>query len=194
MSNKAVPVRPAATLLIIRDTPSGLEVFMVVRNRAVSFASGALVFPGGKVDQQDRDLINSNLTEGFDTLEPFEAACRIAALREAYEEAGVLLAHRADGSFISGEILATHEAERNRIANCELPFANFLRTHNLKLSAERVAPVARWVTPPESPRRFDTMFYLAVAPDDQIAEHDGGESVESVWVRPQPALADGEAG
>lgn len=167
---------------------------MVVRNRAVSFASGALVFPGGKVDGQDRDLINSELTEGFDTLEPFEAACRIAALREAYEEAGILLAHRADGSRISGERLAAHEAERARIANCELPFADFLRAHDLKLSADRVAPVARWVTPEESPRRFDTMFYLAPAPPDQIAEHDGGESVESIWISPQQALDEGEAG
>lgn len=167
---------------------------MVVRNRAVAFASGALVFPGGKVDQQDHDLIASDLTEGFAALDPFEASCRIAALREAYEEAGVLLAHRADGSFISGKVLAAHEAERHRIANCELPFEAFLRAHNLNLSAERVFPVARWVTPPESPRRFDTMFYLAVAPADQIAEHDGGESVESLWVRPAQALAEGEAG
>lgn len=194
MSNTAVPIRPAATLLIIRDTPEGLQVFMVLRNRAASFASGALVFPGGKVDQQDRDLIGSDLTEGFAALDPFEASCRIAALREAYEEAGILLAHRADGSRISGEILATHEAERARIANCELPFADFLRMHSLKLSADRVAPVARWITPEGSPRRFDTMFYLAPAPADQTAKHDGGESVESLWVSPQQALDEGEAG
>lgn len=194
MTNTPVPARPAATLLIVRNTPTGLEVFLVVRNRAVSFASGALVFPGGKVDQQDRDLIGSDLTEGFDTLEPFEAACRIAALREAYEEAGILLAHRQDGSRLSGDVLAAHEAERERIANCDMPFADFLRAHGLKLSAAAMAPVARWITPPESPRRFDTMFYLAAAPEDQIAAHDGGESVHSLWIRPQQALDEGEAG
>ena len=167
---------------------------MVVRNRAVAFASGALVFPGGKVDQQDHDLIGSELTEGFDALEPFEASCRIAALRELYAEAGILLAHRADGSRISGEKLSLHDAERARIANGEQPFADFLRTHSLKLSSERVAPVARWITPEGSPRRFDTMFYLAPAPADQTAEHDGGESVHSLWVRPQQALDEGDAG
>lgn len=167
---------------------------MVVRNRAVSFASGALVFPGGKVDNQDRDLIGSDLTEGFEALEPFEAACRIAALREAYEEAGILLAHKADGSRLSGEKLAQHTEERALIAKAEMPFADFLRTYNLKLSADAMLPVARWVTPKESPRRFDTMFYLAPAPADQIAAHDGGESVESLWVRPQQALDEGEAG
>lgn len=167
---------------------------MVVRNRAVAFASGALVFPGGKVDSQDHDLINSDLTEGFATLEPFEASCRIAALREAYEEAGILLAHKADGSRLSGEKLARHEEERDRIAHCELPFADFLRDHGLKLSADAMLPVARWVTPEGSPRRFDTMFYLAPAPADQTATHDGGESVESLWVSPQQALEEGEAG
>lgn len=167
---------------------------MVVRNRAVAFASGALVFPGGKVDQQDHDLIDSNLTEGFGALEPFEASCRIAALREAYEEAGILLAHKAAGSRLSGAKLAQHEAERARIANCELPFADFLSAHGLKLSADAMLPVARWITPEGSPRRFDTMFYLAAAPADQKAKHDGGESVESLWIRPQQALKEGEAG
>lgn len=167
---------------------------MVVRNRAASFASGALVFPGGKVDQQDRDMIGSDLAHGFDTLEPFEAACRVAALREAYEEAGVLLARRADGSVISGERLATHGDERARIAKGELPFADFLRTYDLRLSADAVLPVSRWITPPESPRRFDTLFYVAAAPQDQHAAHDGAESVNSVWIRPEQAIAEGETG
>ncbi|MGK2284670.1 NUDIX hydrolase [Pedomonas sp. V897] len=194
MSQPVRPV-PAATLLLIRDTPEGLEVFMVVRNRSIGFASGALVFPGGKVDTQDSALLHTDLAEGFDGLDPFEAACRVAALREAYEEAGVLLAHRAsDGALIPGKALEALSHNRAPIASGALPFADFLRDQQLRLAAERAVPVARWITPPESPKRFDTLFYVAAAPQDQTAAHDGGESVDSVWLRPAQAIAEGEAG
>ena len=168
---------------------------MVVRNRSIGFASGALVFPGGKVDAQDSDLAASDLAEGFPALAPFEAACRIAALREAYEEAGILLADRAsDGALISGSELDALSDNRAPIASGALPFADFLRNHDLRLAADRAIPIARWVTPPESPKRFDTLFYVAAAPTDQLAAHDGGESVHSVWIRPDQAIAEGEAG
>lgn len=191
-STVATP-RPAATLLLLREAPAGLEVFMVVRHHAIEFMSGALVFPGGKVDPQDSALAISDLCDGLDGLDPFDAAGRIAAIREAYEEAGVLLARDNNGALVSGDRLAAYGAERARIAQGNLPFAEFLRNAGFRLAADLLAPYARWIGPKEAPKRFDTLFYVAAAPVGQLAAHDGGESVDSVWINPARAVEEGDA-
>lgn len=153
--------RPAATLLLLRDSPAGLEVFMVVRNRQIDFAGGAMVFPGGRVDPADAALGD-----------PF----RIAAIREGFEESGILLARRG------GVMLGAHELPRDR------PFGALLAEHGLAPATDALAHIAHWITPVDMPKRFDTHFFAAEAPSAQIARHDGGEAVEGLWLSPQEAL------
>jgi len=159
-----VPPKLAATVLLVRDGPQGLQVFMVVRHHQIEFASGALVFPGGKVDREDRDLAG-----GDD-----DRAARIAAIRETYEECGVML---AEGS-----------------ASSTAPFYQRLRDERLNLALDALVPFAHWITPPILPKRFDTRFFIIAAPAEQIALHDGGEAVDSVWIEPARALAEAAEG
>ncbi len=154
------PARLAATVLLVRDGESGLQVFMVVRHHQIEFASGALVFPGGKVDPEDRALAGDDE----------DKAARLAALRETYEECGVLLTRP----------LAT--------ATSGLPFYERLRAENLEPALDALALFAHWITPTILPKRFDTRFYIAESPAGQIALHDGGEAVDSVWIEPRHAL------
>jgi 8-oxo-dGTP pyrophosphatase MutT (NUDIX family) len=190
--SKPVPARPASTVLLLRDGAEGLEVFMVVRHRQIEFASGALVFPGGRVDPGDRAI-----AEALPGLGPPEAgALRVAAVRETFEECGVLLARpRGAAELLDAARLARIEAE-HRAALCrgERPFAEVLAAEDLLPATDRLVPFAHWITPVSRPKRFDTHFFLAAAPPDQAARHDGGESVESVWIRPAQALAETEAG
>ena len=167
MPSEAAFPRPASTILLLRDGAAGLEVFMVVRNRAIDFAGGALVFPGGRVEEADAALG-----------EPF----RIAAIREAFEESGILLALRGD------EMLAEHSLPR------EGDFHALLAEHALTPAADALVHFAHWITPADMPKRFDTHFYLAEAPARQVGLHDGGEAVESVWITPAQALAEADAG
>jgi len=167
MDSPATP-RPAATILLLRDGAGGLEVLMVARAREVDFASGALVFPGGRVEPADAALAPAE-----DPLGTF----RVAAIREAWEECGLLLARPpAPPEGLEGAFVA-HLA-------------------GLGLSPDHAAltPFAHWVTPLHSPKRFDTHFFLARAPQGQEAVHDGHEMVEAVWMRPAEALEEAEAG
>jgi 8-oxo-dGTP pyrophosphatase MutT (NUDIX family) len=168
---KTVAPRPAATVLLVRDGPEGLQVLMVVRHHKIDFASGALVFPGGKVDPEDL------LLAGGDG----DKAARVAAIRETYEECGVLLARSRDGR---GLALG---ADRR-------PFHERLEAEGLEPAAEALTLFAHWITPPILPKRFDTRFYIIEAPADQTAAHDGGEAVDSVWIEPARALAEAAAG
>lgn len=159
--------RPASTILLLRDGRDGLEVFMVVRHHAIDFAGGALVFPGGRVEAADAALG-----------EPF----RIAAIREAFEESGILLARKGD------DMLAEHSLPRDG------DFHALLAEHALTPATDALVHFAHWITPVDMPKRFDTHFYLAEAPPQQVGLHDGGEAVESVWITPARALADADAG
>jgi 8-oxo-dGTP pyrophosphatase MutT (NUDIX family) len=185
----AVPV-PAATILLLRPGPDGLEVFMVVRHHQIDFASGALVFPGGKADEQDFDDTLLSFTHGASNDHDFRGA-EISAIREAFEECGVLLA-RPEGSddIIDGERLASLQQYREPLNNGELPLLEFLENERLVLACDQLTRFAHWITPPMMPKRFDTHFYLALAPADQVALHDGYESVDSVWIRPSDAVRD----
>jgi 8-oxo-dGTP pyrophosphatase MutT (NUDIX family) len=184
----AVPI-PSATILLLRGDHSVLEVFMVVRHHQIDFASGALVFPGGKVDPQDRDTAVAAHCDGA-SADPDTRAIQVAAIREAYEECGVLLARSArETNLIAGEQLATLEPYRLKIHSGEITFQRFLQDHDLRLACDQLVPFAHWITPDMMPKRFDTHFFVADAPVDQVALHDGHESVDSVWITPQDAIA-----
>lgn len=181
-----VPARPASTVLLVRDGATGLEVFMVVRNNAIAFAGGALVFPGGRVESDDAVVAGG---EGLD-------AYRIAGIRETFEECGILLARPARSQALIGADALLHVERRWRVA-----VAKGEERLSALLAAEKLAPAtdtmlhfAHWITPRGRPKRFDTQFFLAAAPPDQLAAHDGTESVDSVWINPQAALAEADAG
>ena len=160
------PARPASTVLLLRDGAQGLEVFMVVRHHQIDFASGALVFPGGRVEPADAVLAGGDPALAF----------HVAAIRETWEECGVLLGCPGTPAAAEGE------------------FAAMLAARGLVPDLSALAPFAHWITPVAVPKRFDTHFFLAAAPSDQDAVHDGGEAVDSVWIRPADALAAAEAG
>ena len=194
-ASKALVVpRPAATVVILRDGPEGLEVFMVVRHHEIDFASGALVFPGGKVDRQDAD-------PAWAELAPCEAAAddravMVAAARETFEEAGLVLARRRDATRLLDADAAHALVERYRkgiVAN-ETTFLELMRAENLLLVPDLMVRFAHWITPETQPKRFDTHFLLVAAPVEQLGAHDGSESVEGFWISPQQALRDAEAG
>jgi 8-oxo-dGTP pyrophosphatase MutT (NUDIX family) len=188
MTEIAVP-RPAATVLLLRDGAAGIEVFMEVRHQDMKFASGALVFPGGRVDPEDHalaaDAVRSPATVGLD---PLAGALRVAAIRETFEESGVLLARpRGETGLMPVERLRGIDATRR-------DFARMLADEDLVLAVDLLVHFAHWITPVHNPRRFDTHFFALAAPQDQLAAHDGHESVDSMWIAPRDVIAGSEAG
>ncbi|HEY6578613.1 MAG TPA: hypothetical protein VIY09_04770 [Rhizomicrobium sp.] len=181
---------PAATILLVRDSRQGIEVLMVKRHHEVAFAAGALVFPGGKAARDDRDAALACLCDGADGFAPEMRALAIAAIREAFEEAGVLIARDADtGAFVGEARLGGLQPFRERIEKGQVRLVEFLREEGLRLACDQLAPFAHWITPKSQPKRFDTRFFLARAPAGQIGQHCGRESVDSLWVRPEDAVA-----
>jgi 8-oxo-dGTP pyrophosphatase MutT (NUDIX family) len=198
MSANAAPVVPrlSATILILRDTPQGIEVLMVVRHHEVDFLSGALVFPGGKLAKGDEDPRVRVRCSGVENL-PFEqVALRVGAIREVFEESGILLARERGATPLLGAARATQLADRYRqgLGSGAMGIADLLEAEDLILACEELVPFARWITPTFLAKRFDTYFYLAPAPAEQIALHDGREMVEAQWIRPADALADQASG
>ncbi len=187
--------RPAATIMLLRDGPAGIEVFMVVRHHAVAFAAGALVFPGGRVEEADHELAAGDCPnpDGLDT----EAmAFRVAAIRETFEECGVLLARpRGSDSLIDGGTLKRLEDQHRAALNAgSIGFDAVLASEGLLPAPDLLVHFAHWITPAVQPKRYDTHFFLAEAPPEHLAVHDGGEAVDSLWITPAQALADTEAG
>jgi len=185
------PPRDAATVVMLRDAPTGLEVFLLKRHSASDVLGGAYVFPGGKIDAEDAALI-PQLDQPLATLhgalgEPETAAelaasCYVAALREAFEESGVLYAHGASAEQVAQATALLREGHG---------FAELLLQLGLKLDTRSVLPWSRWVTPrmaSVSSKRFDTRFFVAAVPAVQTASHDNHEATESVWVAPRAAL------
>ena len=195
MSDKPRGLLPASTVLLVRDGDPGLEVFMVQRHHQIDFASGALVFPGGKVDTHDADPVIRAASPGSAGLDDLELAFRVAAVREAFEECGVLLARpRGAHALVDAARLEKLDAAwRTRLVKNEATMADMVKAEDLDIAVELLVPFAHWITPPIMPKRFDTKFYVAVAPDDHLALHDGEESVNSVWIAPAEAIADGRA-
>ena len=189
----AIP-RPAATVVILRDGREGVEVFMVVRHHEIDFASGALVFPGGKVDEADADPAWGELAPSAAAAP--DRAFMVAAARETFEEAGLVLARRGDGADMVGaeEAHRLVEAYRARLVSGDTTFLELVRREGLRLAADLMVPFAHWITPESQPKRFDTHFLLVSAPVEQLGAHDGSESVEGFWIAPRQALRDADAG
>src|SRR4051794_6853553 len=185
----APPVRDAATVMLVRDAAGGVEVFAFPRVPRMAFAPGMLVFPGGSVDPGDGRT-------PFHDSAPEDAAAVAAAVRETFEECGVLLAVDADGAGPDAAALAAPawEERRGRLAGGELPLRDVLRDGGLAVRAGDLRPWARWVTPPFENRRFDTRFYVAALPAGQEARDLGGEGEHAAWLSPAAAVAAHAAG
>ena len=199
MTSKEVPLKPAATVLLVRDCENKndkLEVFMVVRHHQIDFASGALVFPGGKVDDGDMDPALVDFLPESDRGEDPLRAFKIASIRESFEEANILLArNRETGALVTYERLdALSDKYRMPLQNGELPILDMLKAENLELATDLLGHFAHWITPAHMPKRFDTHFFIAEAPPHQLAAHDGEESVDSVWVGPNEVLEEADKG
>ena len=186
------PIPLAATVLLLRDGAAGLEVLMITRHAEAVFAGGALVFPGGRQDAEDAGAALLHCCRAVAGVEPAQMALRICGIRETYEEAGILLA-RPQGreELLSGDELAAIVTRLERKLGRAPDFNELLTAGEIELATDLLVPFAHWITPKLRPRRFDTYFYLAPAPTQQEARHDGGEAVDSVWVRPAAAAQDG---
>ena len=181
--------RDAATVLLLRDAPDGFEVFMVKRSGLSDVLGEAHVFPGGKIDAADSLPAMLARVAGVESLDiaalgedmPAERAVGmfVAAARETFEEAGVLLARG----------LTRDLSDARARLNAKHPFADVLASLDARLDAEALAPWVRWVTPTLLARRFDARFFLARAPADQVAVHDDFEATHSEWLTPRAALA-----
>ena len=184
-------IKPAATILILRDSPA-FEVLMVKRHHQIDFASGALVFPGGKSHPGDHDPAWSDHVLGWDDFEPDQRALRIAAIREVFEEAGLLLGQYLDGRTIRDE--ACPLDVRLAVDAGTLAFLDVVRDLKVRLDLHAMTVFARWITPPLTPKRFDTWFYAVHAPPEQLAACDGRETVDAEWIEPLEVLRLAEAG
>jgi len=196
---EAVAPRPASTILLLRDNPSAneIEIFMMVRHYEIDFNSGALVFPGGSVDSGDKDIAaRSELHAGGEGLDAATLNFRIAAIRETFEESGILLARPRDSDTLIDAKRAAEISAAHRAALCEskISFAQILTDYQLVLALDLLVPYAHWITPEGMPKRFDTWFFLAAAPHEHVGAHDGKESTDSIWVSPREALEGGESG
>jgi 8-oxo-dGTP pyrophosphatase MutT (NUDIX family) len=199
----STPIRDASTVLALRDAEDGIEVFMVKRNARLTFHGGAYVFPGGAVDERDREVVFETLLEGSDRtgalaslrLEdaPRALGHYVAAMRELFEEAGILLARDASGAWIelSGDDdrRTRFDEYRTSVADGRRDFAEVLRSEDVRLAAETLCYFAHFVTPDHEKKRFDTRFFLARTPANQKARHDAGETTEGRWIAPAAALA-----
>ncbi|MDT5046374.1 MAG: hypothetical protein QOG75_2227 [Mycobacterium sp.] len=194
--------RPAATVMLVRDTADGIAVFLMRRHAAMEFAAGVMVFPGGGVDDRDRNAEiawtgppPSWWAQRFGIETDLAEALLCAAARETFEECGVLFAGPADDpGGIVGDASVYRES-RLALADRTLSFADFLRLENLVLRADLLRPWANWVTPEaERTRRYDTYFFVGALPQGQRADGDNTESDRAEWTTAQAAIDDFEAG
>jgi recombination protein RecT len=190
-SSSPVVPRPAATVVLVRAGENGgVLVYMTRRSARARFMPGAYVFPGGAVDAQDRSAAMLARLRGSVAGAGDELA--VAALRELFEEAGVLIATDGEGRAVSlaPERLATLRDEYSN----GTPFAALMEREGLFLDARELAYYSNWITPIAEPLRFDTHFFIATAPAGQIASADAAEVHDGVWIGPAIALARAEAG
>jgi glyoxylase-like metal-dependent hydrolase (beta-lactamase superfamily II)/8-oxo-dGTP pyrophosphatase MutT (NUDIX family) len=182
---RPVAIRPAATIVVARDGEGGIEILMVRRPREMAFAGGAHVFPGGAVDAADADAALLAACVGLDDAEASRRlgvpagglAYWVCAMRECFEEVGLLYAY-------SGETLARIDTPERGARS----FADLVHAANLRLAADRLAYLSHWITQAGRPRRYDTRFFIAAAPEHQRPVHDGHEAVGHDWLAPRDAL------
>ncbi|MCU0309842.1 MAG: NUDIX domain-containing protein [Acidimicrobiales bacterium] len=203
-----VPVRDAATVMILRDGAAGLEVFMLRRNLNSDFVGGAYVFPGGGVDDADRHADLDAVCQGRSDasasaqlgIERGGLAYWVAAVRECFEEAGLLLA-RPQGQ-VGGDVIRLDDpgvaerfdAHRSAVDRGERRLVDVCTDEGLQLAVDTIHYFSHWITPLGAPRRYDTRFFVARAPEAQVGLHDDREVIANLWIRPCDALARHHAG
>lgn len=199
MNGKAeVQPFPAATVTLVRDSARGIEVLMLQRNLSLAFMPGVYVFPGGSLDAADGSPDMQELCAGLDDaaasgvlgIERGGLAFWIAAIREAFEEAGILLAADAGGALVSmrGPAAERYRAHRRAIEEGRSDLLTIARNEGLRFAADRLLYFGHWITPVGAPRRYDTRFFMAIAPEGQTAEPDNHETIAHIWLRPADAL------
>jgi len=191
--------RDAVSVMMVRDAPHGMEIFMLKRNCNLNFGSGAYVFPGGSVDETDKDSNLECICEGLSDressnrlgIESGGLAFWVAAIRECFEEAGILLAYDKGGKIISFSDRKTakrFETYRDDINGNKKSILHICREEGLRLAVNQLYYFSHWITPLDVPHRFDTRFFVCEAPPEQVPVHDNGETVEHRWIRPRDAL------
>jgi 8-oxo-dGTP pyrophosphatase MutT (NUDIX family) len=197
-----VPLRDAATVMLVRDAPdgSGLEVAMLRRNLKSDFVGGAYVFPGGAVDPDDRHVNLDAICAGRSDadasrqlgIERGGLAFWVAAIRECFEEAGVLLARHTDGeviTFIDPTFDARFVEHRRAVDSGARRLVEICAEEHLELIVDDMYFFSHWITPEGASRRYDTRFFVARAPEGQVPLHDDREVIANLWIRPSDALA-----
>jgi 8-oxo-dGTP pyrophosphatase MutT (NUDIX family) len=193
------PAMPAATVTIVRDARDGIEVLMMRRNLKSGFVPGMYVFPGGGLDDADLLFKNNGLCNCLDDASASGMlgvaadglAYWAAAIREAFEESGLLLARNGAGSLVTltdAEVAARFDAQRRQLNAGELDFAALIAAESLQLAADQLVYFAHWITPVTAPRRYDTRFFMAEAPPEQEPFHDDHETIAATWISPAEAL------
>jgi 8-oxo-dGTP pyrophosphatase MutT (NUDIX family) len=188
--------RPASTVAVVRDGADGLEVYLLRRVPRMSFGAGMHVFPGGSVDPADADVPVgpvADLAGRFGVEEGLARQLVVAAIRETFEEAGVLLAAKADGELLADVGADPWEAEREALEARQTTLGAVLDQHDLVLRTDLLAPLAHWITPEAEARRFDTYFFLAAQPAGQDCREAGTEADARLWIRPADAISQGLA-
>ncbi|MGC5256633.1 NUDIX hydrolase [Gordonia sp. DT218] len=191
-STEPAPLRGAATVVLVRDSEGGVEVFLQRRVKQMAFAGGVTVFPGGGVDPRDADA-DIDWTgpdaqwwaDAFHTDAKTAQALVCAAVRETFEECGVLLASRPDGTPVDPQSYASH---RDQLVDKTLSLGDLLRGEGLSLRADLLRPLAHWITPIIEKRRYDTRFFLAALPAGQSADGKTTEAEVTAWATPRAAL------
>ena len=194
-------IRPAATLILARPAAESFEIMMLKRTTKAAFASGMYVFPGGRIDASDSDpALAPYITEPRDHQHAQIAAlgedwlgAYVAAIRETFEEAGILMAKHANGSWVTLPSKTIAET-RQSLHQGELSMADLCRTYDARLAINELNFYNRWTTPPGRPRRFDTRFFVGQAPPMAEGVEDGEETTDAVWITPIKALEEHQAG
>jgi len=197
------PVSPkrAATVMLLKDTDAGIAVHMLRRRASMAFAGGAYAYPGGGVDLRDDDRhvrwagpTRAWWAERLGVDEAAAQAIVCAAVRETYEEAGVLLAGPASDSVVGDTTGADWEADRAALVDRELSFAEFLDRRGLVLRSDLLGAWTRWITPEFESRRYDTWFFVAALPKGQRTRNASTEADRTVWIRPKDAAGSYDKG
>ena len=188
---------PAATVLVLKDSNEGFEVLMVKRSKKSPFGN-LYVFPGGKIDEDDLRKDWKSYCDGHNDLSASEIlglndsglSYWVACIRETFEEVGILLAKRKSGEMLDleGKDKKKFHKYRRDLIKQKISFIEICKMEELILSTENIAPLSHWITPDFEIKRFDTRFFIAYLPENQIVQHDGMELTDSIWINPNDAL------